>query len=64
MAKQQEEGKPIDLTERVTVYSTDKDKFHETGAEMNVAPAVADKLIKNGMATKEAPKSSSSKKAE
>lgn len=60
MAKK-EEGTPIDLRERVTVYSTDKDKYHTTGDAMNVAPAVAEKLIKNGMATKDATKGSQAK---
>jgi len=55
MASIKDKGEVIDLKAKVTVYSTDKDKHHVTGEAMNVAPKVAEKLIKNGMATEKAP---------
>lgn len=61
MAKEKENETTFDITERVTVYSTDKDPHHTTGDPMNVGVLVAKKLIKNGMATEQPPKSSTSK---
>jgi hypothetical protein len=55
------EGQVIDLTKRVTVYSSDKDPHHVTGTAMNVGILVAEKLVKNGMATAEAPKTTKPK---
>jgi hypothetical protein len=54
-----QEKKIVDLRERVTVYSTEKDPYHTTGDAMNVAPAVAEKLIKKGLATDSKPSKSS-----
>jgi hypothetical protein len=45
MAKQ-EEGTPFDITQRVTVYSTDKDKNHTTGDYIEVGALVAEDLLK------------------
>lgn len=53
MSEKIKSGDVIDLTKRVTVYSTDKDKHHKTGDPMNVSQLVAEKLLANGMATKE-----------
>lgn len=52
MAKQEETPTPIDLTQRVTVFSTEKDVYHGTGDEMNISPLIAEKLLKNGLAAK------------
>ena len=41
----------IDTKQRVTVYATAKNKHVKTGKEMLVHPKIAEKLIKNGMAT-------------
>jgi hypothetical protein len=60
MAKQ-EEGTPFDITQRVTVYSTDKDKNHTTGDYIEVGALVAEDLIKNGFATADKPKPSKTK---
>lgn len=49
--KKKVEGEVVDLKEKTTVYSTDKDPHHETGEEMSVHPKVAEKLIKKGLAT-------------
>jgi hypothetical protein len=57
--KNKEEVKVVDLRERTTVYSTDLDKYHETGSAMHVATAVAENLVKKGLATTEAPKAKS-----
>lgn len=50
MAEQTEE-KVIDLTDRQTVYSTDKDKFHETGEAFEVSKHIVDSLVKRGLIT-------------
>lgn len=65
MSKKVEEKKqePIDLREKVEVFSTDKDPHHETGSVFKVHPKLADSLVERGLATKEAPKEGK-KKAE
>lgn len=47
------EGVAVDLTERVTLYATDKNKHKKTGEPMNVSKHLAQHLIDSGMATKE-----------
>lgn len=54
------EKKVVDLRERVTVYSTEKDPHHITGEPFSPSKAVAEKLVKKGLAT-EQPDSSTSK---
>lgn len=53
---QKEEEKVVDLTERVTLYATDKNKHKTTGEPMNVSALLKDHLIANGMATEQPPK--------
>lgn len=48
--------KTIKLRDKIQVWSTDKDPYHVTGESFNVHPEVAEKLVNNGLATKEAPK--------
>lgn len=56
--KQNKEANGGDLVrpgDVVTVYATDKAKFQKVGAEMEVHPALAEKLIASGKATDKAP---------
>lgn len=46
-------AKRVDFKEKVSVYSTDKDKYHKTGAEMKVTPLQAEDLLKRGLVSKE-----------
>jgi hypothetical protein len=46
------EGTAVDLRARVTIIATDKHKYSVKGNEHSVAPAIAEKLIKKGWATK------------
>lgn len=46
----------IDLTEKQTVYATEKAPHHQEGEEMIVHPKIADQFIKKGFATEAAPK--------
>lgn len=46
---------PFDITARKTVYSSDLDKHHITGTPMEVGLLVAEKLLKNMMATEKPP---------
>lgn len=48
-------GSFSNLQEKVTVYSTDKDKAHSTGDPIRVHPKVADRIVKDGLATRTAP---------
>jgi hypothetical protein len=41
---------PIDITKRVKVKTTDKAPYHKPGLEIEVAPAVAEKMKANGWA--------------
>ena len=41
---------PIDLTKRVQVVTTDKAPYHQANQTINVLPAVAEKMKKNGWA--------------
>ena len=47
-----EEAKVIRLQDKVDVVSTAKDPYHVTGETFKVHPEVAEKLYKNGLATK------------
>lgn len=47
------EDKIINLQERVTVYATAEAPHHKVDEEVKCSPAVADKMIENGWATKE-----------
>lgn len=60
MAEENKDVKIIDLRERVRVYATKDAPYHEEGQEVNVAPAIAEMMIKNKWATKT--KGSSDKK--
>lgn len=46
----------IDLTKKVTVYSTDANPHIPTGEAFEVHPKVAEKIIANGLAVEKAPK--------
>jgi len=61
-ARDKDGSEIIDLREKTSVYSTNKDPHHVTGEEFKVHPKVAEKLIKKGLATAEKPKEA--KKAE
>lgn len=62
MAKEKEEGQDnkviqvvpkeevIDISKTVKVTTTDKAPYHKEGLEIEVAPAVADKMKANGWA--------------
>ena len=52
--KKTEEGEVIINTKtRVTVYATDKSRFHKAGKPIVCAEKVAERLVKNGKATYE-----------
>lgn len=42
---------PINLAERVTVIATDKSKYYTQGAEYQVQKELADRFVKEGLAT-------------
>jgi len=51
---QEENGqraKIIDITDKVKVIATKTAPYHEEGEEIELAPAVAEKMIKNKWAT-------------
>jgi hypothetical protein len=58
MAKTNEEGKIVNLGEKITVYATKKSGSRKEGEKFNVHPLTAEKLINAGKATKTAPKKS------
>lgn len=53
-------GDVINLRDKVTVYSTDKDPHHKTGDPIVCHPKIAQDIVKRGLATEA--KTSSSKK--
>lgn len=56
MSDKKDTGTPIDLTERVEVWPTEKAPYHreeyEAGESTLCAPKVAEKMLKLGWATK------------
>lgn len=63
-APEKKKGEVIDLQEKVVVYSTDKDPHHETGSAFKVHPKVAERLIKDKLATEDEPAPEKGKKGE
>lgn len=57
----QEEKKVVDITKRVTVYATDKNKYVTTGAPMEVSAVLVEHLVETGMVTTTAPKQTGGK---
>jgi hypothetical protein len=48
---QKVQGEYVDLTEKVTVYATEKAPYHKAGDEIVAHPKTAERFIKAGYAT-------------